>query len=537
MLKFDDLATLGPSWRRLVLVWVALAMWAAQLPVQGEVRAEKPVGERSQEVSAEQISARGTYERFRRGTVNVTAPGALAGKAVELQDAGRPIATGHLGSQGDGATCVLTIPMPAVGSTYGALDLLVDGKPATTVNLPDARALRRRALYDVPLKMTTVFSGEKLPPADIEQPNLLEDLVGVYTITTRYFDAEYNEVQTAAKPGRYGAVVEITGEDGLPHRRYATLYRTLGKVPWLSADWRLETELGGEYGIDPAVMMENGEVLADQIRWRFRDSFHKTYSVNGLLESRGTAAVLAGLHEIAPGGGRAPQRLAPRALDDRWWTGLQKKLGHLEHRYLALLPEDYYQQAERRFPVLLYLHGSGERGLDVNILKNSGPGRYLRANPELPLILISPQCLPNDWWHPEEVIDLLEEVCAKYRVDVDRVYLTGLSMGAYGVWDTALTYPDRFAALGPISGDGDWADASRIKDVPTWVFHNAGDPIVRASASERFVDELRRLGAEVRFTVYPRGGHDSWTATYRNPELYQWLLTQRRGQPQPPTAH
>ena len=125
---------------------------------------------------------------------------------------------------------------------------------------------------------------------------------------------------------------------------------------------------------------------------------------------------------------------------------------------------------------------------------------------------------------------------AKYPIDPDRVYLTGLSMGGFGSWMLAMEHPGRFAAAVPICGGGDPRDVARIKDLPIWVFHGGKDPTVPLARSEAMVDALRKIGGRVKLTVYPDAGHDSWTATYENEDLYAWLLQQRRGQPQQPRA-
>jgi predicted peptidase len=128
------------------------------------------------------------------------------------------------------------------------------------------------------------------------------------------------------------------------------------------------------------------------------------------------------------------------------------------------------------------------------------------------------------------VIALLDEVQSKYKVDPDRVYLTGLSMGGFGTWETATQYPERFAAIVPICGGGRPYTVARLKNLPTWVFHGEKDNVVPIKRSEEMVDALKKAGGDVKFTRYPEAGHDSWTETYNNPELYDWFLKHTRGQ-------
>ncbi|MBN2840022.1 MAG: prolyl oligopeptidase family serine peptidase, partial [Coriobacteriia bacterium] len=117
---------------------------------------------------------------------------------------------------------------------------------------------------------------------------------------------------------------------------------------------------------------------------------------------------------------------------------------------------------------------------------------------------------------------------ARHRVDEDRVYVTGLSMGGFGTWALAAAYPDRFAAIAPICGGGDPEQACRHADVPTWAFHGEQDQVVPVERTEEMVEALQACNGDVRMTLYPDLGHDSWTVTYDNPELYEWMLKQRR---------
>lgn len=194
--------------------------------------------------------------------------------------------------------------------------------------------------------------------------------------------------------------------------------------------------------------------------------------------------------------------------------------------YLLFLPKGY-DQSEKRYPLLIFLHGSGESGNNLELVKKHGPPKIVETRKDFPFIVVSPQSARGGW--KVATLDaLLDEVLKKYRVDPDRVYLTGLSMGGFGTWAWAAAHPERFAAIVPICGGGSPDKANRLKDLPIWVFHGAKDRAVPLAASERMVEALKKHGSAVRFTVYPEAGHDSWTATYNNPELYEWLLQQRR---------
>ena len=203
--------------------------------------------------------------------------------------------------------------------------------------------------------------------------------------------------------------------------------------------------------------------------------------------------------------------------------------------YLLFLPRDYGENLQKRWPLILFLHGAGERGDDLELVKVHGIPKVVEQREDFPFITVSPQCAVDSWWsaHIEELDALLNEVTAGYAVDTDHLYLTGLSMGGYGTWHLAATYPQRFAALAPICGGGPWfagfpEKVSVLKDVPIWVFHGAQDDVVPLEESERMVDALKACSSNVRFTVYPDADHDSWTETYDNPELYEWFLQHTR---------
>lgn len=194
--------------------------------------------------------------------------------------------------------------------------------------------------------------------------------------------------------------------------------------------------------------------------------------------------------------------------------------------YLLFLPKDY--EKKDSWPLLLFLHGAGERGSDLELVKTHGPPKIVESKPDFPFIVVSPQCPKDEWWEPFALVALLDDVSQKYKVDPDRVYVTGLSMGGFGTWALAARAPDRFAAIVPICGGGERFQARRLQDIPVWVFHGAKDEAVPLDRSEEMVEAVRRAGGDVRFTVYPDAAHDSWTETYNNPELYDWLLKQKR---------
>ncbi|GAB5406076.1 MAG: hypothetical protein Aurels2KO_43070 [Aureliella sp.] len=198
-------------------------------------------------------------------------------------------------------------------------------------------------------------------------------------------------------------------------------------------------------------------------------------------------------------------------------------------RYWLYLPDGY--ESNEQWPLLLFLHGGGEGGSDLELVKKHGPPKKLAAGESMPMIVVSPQNpSTTQFWDDQALAALLDELERALKVDSRRIYLTGLSRGGYGVWRLAIQNPDRFAALVPISGGGAQPYVKRIKGTPTWVFHGAKDRVIPVSESQRMVRALTAAGGNVRLTVYPDAGHDAWTEAYDTPQLMSWLLEQKRAQ-------
>jgi predicted peptidase len=213
----------------------------------------------------------------------------------------------------------------------------------------------------------------------------------------------------------------------------------------------------------------------------------------------------------------------------------QKKTAELT--YLLFLPKGYDAKGEKRWPLMLFLHGAGERGTNIWKVATHGPPKLVATQPDFPFIVISPQCPEDHTWSRDVLLALLDDVIADYAVDTKRVYLTGLSMGGYGTWDLGLAHPERFAAIVPICGGGQIisvllasrAKGQALRTLGVWAFHGGKDPVVPLEESQRMVDALKKAGVEdVHLTVYPEAGHNSWAETYANPKLYDWLLKHHR---------
>lgn len=197
--------------------------------------------------------------------------------------------------------------------------------------------------------------------------------------------------------------------------------------------------------------------------------------------------------------------------------------------YVMCFPDDY--SPDKKYPLLIYLHGAGSRGGDISIVSDAvtGPIGEINRGHKLPFIIAAPQCSVKMWFEiSETVLGFIDMVAVRPDVDRTRVYLSGTSMGGYACWYFAMFRADLFAAILPVCGGGLPAFASYLKGLPVWAHHGALDNVVDVNESLAMVRQLRRLGSEVRLTIYPDREHDSWVPAFADPEVYTWLLTHRR---------
>lgn len=197
-------------------------------------------------------------------------------------------------------------------------------------------------------------------------------------------------------------------------------------------------------------------------------------------------------------------------------------------RYLLFVPEAYRQDPGQRWPLILFLHGGGERGDDLTLVKKHGIPKRVEHQPDFPFVVVSPQCPTDQRWQPTVLTALLDEIERDNAVDAQRIYVTGLSLGGEGTWMLAAAQPHRFAAIAPVCGRGEPRHAATMAHLPVWAFHGAQDTVVPVHHTEEMVAALRGVGNIPRMTIYPNAGHDSWTETYDNPDLYAWFLSQAR---------
>lgn len=208
------------------------------------------------------------------------------------------------------------------------------------------------------------------------------------------------------------------------------------------------------------------------------------------------------------------------------------KAGKHPWRYFLYLPEGYDESAGAEWPLLLYLHGSSLRGKDLKKTKRYGPPSFVEKRPGFPFLTVSPQ-LPSGAWPADALTSFLDELLATYPIDPERVYLAGVSLGAMGAWTFAAAEPDRIAALVPICAHGPASSAAALTEMPIWAFHGAKDYIVPIGPHQKLIEAIKERGGNARLTVYPEGDHGNVIApTFKNPELLQWILEQKREIPQ-----
>lgn len=388
------------------------------------------------------------------------------------------------------------------------------------ITAPDLRATRQEALRRARVAAKpAIFSGALFPPVGFVEKELAAAVFGECAWKVRYFNKDFEEVTRADQPGRYGAWVEIETPDGLKAERKLTLFRTAGMLNrWRdSVDARLE--FPAVFGLPAGIAAKEHGMVGDFMSGRLYAAAETDERI---------AQLPAALMDVAEHP-REWEGLDAATVNQDWWLCLEKKLGTGQpYARLVHLPKDYDADPGKKWPLLLFLHGSGERGSDLQRVKAQGPLKLAARGWDFPFVVVAPQCPEKAWWSPLLLDDLVEQICSEYRIDRSRLYVTGLSMGGYGTWNLIGRYPGKYAAAVPICGGALPSLAPKIKDVPVWVFHGDQDDAVPLEKSTGIVSALEKQGGHPKLTVYPGVGHNSWTQTYENPAVYAWLLQQRK---------
>jgi predicted peptidase len=200
----------------------------------------------------------------------------------------------------------------------------------------------------------------------------------------------------------------------------------------------------------------------------------------------------------------------------------------VELRYLLYLPQDYSSKAA--WPLLIFLHGTGERGADLDLLKRSGLPAMLAHGKQLPMIVASPQCPADSDWKNDQLLAFVDQLQTRFAIDSRQIFVAGYSMGGCGAWSLAAAAPGRFAAIVPVSGVGNAKDAANLSNLPVWAFHGAKDSVVPIEDERNMIEAVRAAGGKPHLTIYPDRDHDACDITFARADLYDWLLRQHRVQ-------
>lgn len=187
----------------------------------------------------------------------------------------------------------------------------------------------------------------------------------------------------------------------------------------------------------------------------------------------------------------------------------------------------YSPNTDGNLPLIIYLHGAGSRGTELSQLSHAGPIGELEKGRNIPARMVAPQCCGDTWFELfETLIDFAENMANESGVDKSRIYLTGVSMGAYAAWQLAMTKPDMFAALVPVCGGGMYWNAERLKNMPVWAFHGALDDVVYPEESIKMVYRINKSGGNAKITVFEKADHNAWDPAYALDEMWSWMFLQ-----------
>ncbi len=204
-----------------------------------------------------------------------------------------------------------------------------------------------------------------------------------------------------------------------------------------------------------------------------------------------------------------------------------------DSKYVLFIPHSY--AGDKEYPLILFLHGAGERGDDGELPVKQGIGNAIKfkgKEKDFPFFVIFPQCRVKGNWKADgpdgqRALAILADVQKAYKIDDKRLYLTGLSMGGFGTWSLAAAHPQKWAAIVPICGGGDPATATKIKDIPCWAFVGDKDNPKLVEGMRGMIKALQAAGSQPRYSEFPYVGHNSWDSAYVTPELYPWLLSHK----------
>ncbi|KFF21537.1 prolyl oligopeptidase family serine peptidase [Chryseobacterium sp. JM1] len=193
---------------------------------------------------------------------------------------------------------------------------------------------------------------------------------------------------------------------------------------------------------------------------------------------------------------------------------------------------DYPQKAKGNVPLIVFLHGSGERGNNLEAVKAHSPFTYKSLMKE-PVAILAPQCPADSWWDTVTVYNLIKEIQKKYKIDASRIYLTGLSLGGWGTLKLAMEHPEMFAAVVPVCAPTDlimYSNINQYKDLNMKIFHGGMDDIVLPENALNFYQRLHPVNPSAELVIFPNDNHNSWDSTYSDPKLYEWMFSKKKGE-------
>lgn len=456
------------------------------------------------------------------------APASSAGEEFAVERDGVVLATTRLRAGSARAEACLGLP----GLSPGPLRLLVGGQPAGAGVVADAVADARRAVERAiqPLRMHMLFRGDPamrprvpaiLQAGPLPQPAIADlataRLAGLTGMEVRWFDAGGARVEAAAAPGRYGAEITLRFADGTVR----TVHQT-AVLP--AAPPAARTVLPGwSDALATAAAADPQSALCLQ----------RLAALPRPEDAHPDAAILlAAAHEAAADG----QPLRPWSRDAAWWYALRTRLGTATtYAWARRLPAGYDDDATRRWPAIIYLHGSGgeipsDYGDAAKRIAKAGESDLLGWLAGNPRPFAAYALLASGSWEPQAVAEAVDRILAQDRIDPDRVVVMGFSMGGIGTWDCATELPGRWAAAVPIGGRGyRAAEVARLGRLPVWAFNGDADPVTTLADARSACDALQAAGGDVRLTVLPGVDHGgSQNGTFATPGLWEWLAERRR---------
>jgi CubicO group peptidase (beta-lactamase class C family) len=304
------------------------AAWYPSAPPSGRTRAMHRIRLSSRPSRSVQLVAHGLYSEWAETKIGLVGVDSLEGNAAAIREGRTKLSETKLAKVEGRPRAEFTFPMPPAGATRGPLEVRIRGNRFARIALPDAEMWRAQRLMTMgPVFKPPVFSGARFPSCDFPNPLLAQRLLGPYSIRADFYDKDYNKVETAAQPGRYGAVIEIVPEKGRVLRRYATLFRQpsdFNVFSWWFLKPEMTVDLPRELGIDYGAIASQSASIGRFMQWQLQDA---------LADDKESAVVLAGLAETPPNSGHRDAYSDAYAMDRQWWVGLKRKLGGMDSYY------------------------------------------------------------------------------------------------------------------------------------------------------------------------------------------------------------